>query len=58
MLESKPTFNFMLPNEMHTDIDILQWGFWRKEATVQVLHSTSHKVQSLHVMAGTIPEGV
>ncbi len=34
-----------------------QWSFWQKEATVQVRHSTSHKVQSLHVMAGTIPEG-
>ncbi len=33
------------------------WSFWRKEATVQVRHSTSHKVQSLHLMAGTIPEG-
>ena len=33
------------------------WSFCRKEATVQVRHSTSHKVQSLHLMAGTIPEG-
>ncbi len=27
--------------------------FWRKEATIHVLHSTSHKVQPLHLMAGT-----
>ncbi len=34
---------------------MLHWSFWQEEAKLQVRHSTSHKVQFLHVMASTIP---